>query len=287
MASIQEPKKALSTYFLYLNENRERFVKELGDKAKAKGGLAAVTSYASEKYRSLSAEEKKVYEQKAVEAKAEYEKKLAEFKAQGGQVGQRRAEKRARKAGDASKKMKPADMPKRPAGGAYGCYVAEHRAAIQGSLPAGSPCTMVAKKAGEQWSALGPQDREKFEKQYQEKKAAFELAMKEWKEKQGDAAEEAEDDENGEDDAEDADDHKDVLEVPSPAKKARVSAPTSKGKTEASEKVLDEAKKEGLALKLKSLLDNPKMSGKDAGAVLEVLRKAGGKVVEAKKALLA
>jgi len=145
---------------------------------------------------------------------------------------------------------------------------------------------MVSKIASERWNKVSAQEREKYEKQYQEKKVAYEEAMKEWKAKQDDAAENDEDEEDGEEDVED-DAADDVLEVPSPAKKARVSTSSLKGTTEASEKALAEAKNEGLAIKLKSLMENPKMSGKDAGTVLNALRKAGGKVVDAKKALLA
>jgi len=282
MASIEEPKKPMTTFFIYLNENRAKFTQELGDKAKERG---AISAYASQKYNSLSAEQKKVYEQKSAEQKAAYEKAMAEFKAQGGQVGQRKAEKRERKEKKEKRAARKAsNMPKRPAGGAYGCYLAEHRALIQSSLPAGSPCTEASKVASDQWKKLSPKDKEKFEKVYEKKKAAYEEAMKEWKAKQ--TCEDGEDEDEGEEDAEDAAAEDEVLAMPSPPKKARLSAPSSKGKSEGSEMVLAEAKKEGLALKLKTLMENPKTSGKDAGTLLDALRKADGKVVEAKKALL-
>merc|ERR1719453_2777381 len=95
---------------------------------------------------------------------------------------------------------KALNMPKKPAGGAYGCYVAEHRASIQGSLPAGSKCTEVSKIAGDRWKKLSPKDKEKFEKLYEEKKAAYEEAMKEWKAKQ--TCDDGEDDEDEEEDVE-------------------------------------------------------------------------------------
>merc|ERR1712224_444702 len=90
---------------------------------------------------------------------------MVEFKAQGGQVGQRKAEKRERKEKKEKKaERKALNMPKKPVGGAYGCYVAEHRASIQSSLPAGSPCTEVGKIASDRWKKLSPKDKEKFEK---------------------------------------------------------------------------------------------------------------------------
>jgi hypothetical protein len=209
---------------------------------------------------------------------------MAEFKAQGGEVGQRRAEKRERK-GLAGKKTRPVDKPKKPVGGAFGCYMAEHRASIMASLPAGSRCTEISKIGGDRWKNLSPKDKEKFEKLYEEKKAAFDEAMKEWKAKQ--TCEDGEGEEDGEEDVEDDAADDEVVAMPSPHKKARLNASSSKGKSEGNEMVLAEAKKEGLAITFKRLMENPKLSKMDAGTLLDALRKAGGSVVAARKALLA
>jgi len=216
----------MTAYFIYLNNNRQSFVNELGEKASAQG---AVASHASKKWNALSDAKKKEYQTAAAEAKATYEKAMADFKAQGGEVGKRRAEKRARQDKKAAKIAKKAlGMPKRPAGGAYGCYMSENRAAIQSSLPAGSKCTEVSKIGSERWNKLSAKEKEKFEKQYEEKKAAFEEAMKEWKSKQ--VTEGDNDDEDAEEDAEEDEkqEEDDVLALPTPAKKPRVSASSPK-----------------------------------------------------------
>merc|ERR1712187_765539 len=88
--------------------------------------------------------------------------------------------------------------PKKPAGGAYGVYMSHHRDEIQKSLPAGSKVTAVSKVGGERWKALGAKEKEKYEKEYQAKKAKYESELKAWKETNGggnNADDEEEDDE--------------------------------------------------------------------------------------------
>lgn len=71
-----KPKKAMSAYFLWLNENREQNVKEAGT-----SNLGAVAKLAGEKWKGMSADQRKVYEDKAAKLKAEYEKEMAAWKA--------------------------------------------------------------------------------------------------------------------------------------------------------------------------------------------------------------
>eukprot|EP00746_Dinoflagellata_sp_MGD_P166379 gnl/MRDRNA2_/MRDRNA2_96215_c0_seq1.p1 gnl/MRDRNA2_/MRDRNA2_96215_c0~~gnl/MRDRNA2_/MRDRNA2_96215_c0_seq1.p1 ORF type:complete len:200 (+),score=60.59 gnl/MRDRNA2_/MRDRNA2_96215_c0_seq1:143-742(+) len=68
-----------------------------------------------------------------------------------------------------------------------------------------------------------------------------------------------------------------ALAEASPQKKRKVATPDS---------VMDEAKQEGLHLKLKGMLENPKIVSKEPQVLLDALRKAGGKVCEAKRFLL-
>lgn len=49
--------------------------------------------------------------------------------------------------------LEDANAPKKPAGGAYGVFVSENRAAIQATLPAGSGVPAIGKEAGRQWKA--------------------------------------------------------------------------------------------------------------------------------------
>merc|ERR1711920_592510 len=99
----------------------------------------------------------------------------------------------------AKKAKKDADnasgKPKRPAGGAYGVYVAHHRSEIHKSLPAGSTVAAVSKIAGERWKALSAKDRQKYEDEYKVKKTKFDADLKMWQENHG-----------GDNDDDDADD---------------------------------------------------------------------------------
>merc|ERR1719453_2249968 len=184
----------MSAYFLYIQENREKVQKELGVK-----DFGPVTKTLSERWKNLPANIKASFDKKAGDLKAQYEKDLAAFKEAGGVKGEKRKEKRDAKAEKAAKKAKKeanADKPKKPAGGAYGIFVAEKRAEIMKSLPAGSKCTAVSKVAGERWSALPEKERKPFEAKYQEKKAKYEEELKAWKAAQGTSKEDDEDDDD-------------------------------------------------------------------------------------------
>merc|ERR1712146_34809 len=93
-----------------------------------------------------------------------------------------------------------ADKPKKPAGGAYGVFLAANRAAIVKSLPNGSKVTEVSKVAAERFKALGAKEKAKYEAEYQVKKAKYEEELKAWKASKGVAAEEDADDEDVDDD---------------------------------------------------------------------------------------
>ena len=100
-------------------------------------------------------------------------------------MAQKRKEKRDKKRereARAEKKEANAGKPKKLAGGAYGCYLTQHRAEIIKNMPAGSPCTMMTKIASEQWNALSEPQKAPYVEQYEQKKAAYEVEMKAWKE---------------------------------------------------------------------------------------------------------
>merc|ERR1712204_153776 len=104
--------------------------------------------------------------QKAFEvAKKKYEVDMEAFLAAGG-VKQKgaaalRTEKRKAKEG---KKVKDPNAPKKPVGGAYGCFLAAHRAEFQKACP--GDITGVAKLAGQKWKDLPETDKEKYNKEY-------------------------------------------------------------------------------------------------------------------------
>merc|ERR1719218_294363 len=122
---------------------------------------------------------------------------MVAFKEAGGEAGQKRKERKAakeEKAANKAKKEANADKPKKPAGGAYGIFLAKSRADIVKSLPNGSKVTEVSKVAAERFKALGAKEKAKYEEE-----------LKAWKASKGEAAEEDADDEDVEDDG-DADD---------------------------------------------------------------------------------
>ncbi|CAJ1437409.1 unnamed protein product [Effrenium voratum] len=135
--------------------------------------ITAVTKLAGERFRALGEEEKAVYQKKYEEAKAKYEEDMKGFLEAGG-------EKKARKSKEEKvkpKKEKDPEAPKRPAGGAYGCFLAKHRAAFAEQCK-GKPVTAVTKLASEKWKALSDEEKKVFEAEYKAKKSAYDEAMK-------------------------------------------------------------------------------------------------------------
>merc|ERR1711994_1002037 len=95
-----------------------------------------------------------------------------------------------------ARKAAKADQPKKPQT-AYFLWLNENRAALAKEAPGG--VSEVAKLGGERWKALKPSDKAKFEKLAAEKKAVYDQAMKEYKEKNAGAEEEDEEEEEDED----------------------------------------------------------------------------------------
>ena len=184
MAATEEPKKAMTAYFLYLQANRDAVQKELGLGVKDFG---PVTKELSARWKGLGAKEKASFEKQAADAKAEYEKAMEAFKAAGGVKGAKRKERKEEKDAKAAKKAKKeanaaSGKPKQLAGGGCGRYLAHHRDEIQKSLPAGSKCTAVSKAAGEQWKALSANNKKKYEAEYNVMKAKYYKELAAWKE---------------------------------------------------------------------------------------------------------
>merc|ERR1719323_2667208 len=154
----------------------------------------------------MSAAQKAPYEKKAADAKQAYEKAIEEFKAQGGVAGSRRKEKAdARKelldkrAKKRARQERNADKPKRPQT-AFWLWLAENRAALANEAGTAA-CPAVAKLGSERWKNLDAKLKAPFEKQAAAKKAEYDKALKEYKEKRGTAA----DDDEAEDEEEDDD----------------------------------------------------------------------------------
>jgi hypothetical protein len=174
-AKLQQPKKpAGGGYGQYLAEKRPEFV------AKCAGQpISAVSKLAGEAWKALSEDEQAPYKKAFEEAQVKYKADLEAFLAAGG-VKQKgaaalRSEKRKAKEGQ-PKKQKDPNAPKRPAGGAYGCFLAAHRAEFQKECP--GSITGVAKIAGEKWKVLPAAEKEEHEKEFAKKTAAYTEAMK-------------------------------------------------------------------------------------------------------------
>jgi len=141
--------------------------------------VSAVSKLAGQAWGALSEAQKQPYKEKFVEAQTKYKADMETFLAAGGEkqkgAGALRTEKRKAKEGKL-KKQKDPNAPKRPAGGAYGCFMAANRAAFAKQCP--GSITEVAKLAGEKWKAASAAEKEKYEKEYKVKADAYQEAMK-------------------------------------------------------------------------------------------------------------
>jgi len=205
MAELQEPKKAMTAFFIYLNANREKLVKDMPPDRKSGG--AGASKFASEQWKVMSAAGKKPYEDKAAANKSVYDKALEAFKAAGGQVGKRKAEKKEKKGKESKKAKRAKGGPKRPTGGGFGQYLNEVRKSVMEKLPPGSnKITDTAKVVAAQWKALPEDKQAPYKKLYEDKAKAYKIEFEKWKKEQPAKDEEADDGEDGDDDEEDEDD---------------------------------------------------------------------------------
>merc|ERR1719329_2123070 len=145
-----------------MNEKRAEFMKLCAGQP-----ITAVSKLAGDNWKKLSEKEKAPYQKKYEAAKAQFEKDMAAFLAAGGVKEKGAAALRAekRKAKEGKKKKKDPNAPKRPAGGAYGQFLAEKRPEFIEKC-AGQPITAVSKMAGEAWKKLSDAQKKPYEKKY-------------------------------------------------------------------------------------------------------------------------
>jgi len=284
IASEQPKRPAGGAFGVFLAEKRPEFTKACeGQKA------TAVSKLASEKWQAVSEKEKAQYQKKYEEKKAQFETDMKAFLDAGGEktkgVAALRAEKRKAK----EAKKKDPNAPKKPAGGGYGVFLAENRAAIVKKLPADHKITDVSKAAGEQWKNLSDAAKKPYQDKFLKKQEEYKAAFAEYKKNLGEDAEE-------EDDEEDEGEEKEEEER-SPPKKARKEeaapkkAPKKAGKPQApviEPDVLKKAQGLGLESSLQNLLGRPEITAKDLpqAKLLDALQKNDGLVNKAKHALL-
>lgn len=310
--AAEQPKKVTGGAFgQFLAENRSKLA------AECKGQPAtAVVKLASTKFKALGAAEAKVYTDKYEKAKVQFEKDMAAFLAAGGEKkAVKRKGDKLDKEGKKKKKVKDADAPKKPAGGAYGCFLNKNRPAFMKEC-AGQPITAVSKIAGERWKALSAADKKPFEEEYETKKAAYVAAMKDYvppakeegdepvlsKKEQKDAAKAEKEDAKKEakEAKEAAKQEKKDAKLNAKAMKSSLLKSTAKkvvGKKAAAAKpagvelmpnVAAKAEKAGLTEVLLKLVarDDVKESGKTQLQMLAALESNGGLLHPAKRALL-
>ena len=160
---------------------------EISETPECKGKpLGFVTKEVSARFKALNKEQKDEWQEKYVVAKHEHKKKMEAFFAAGGKSKKvvakkkRSGAKRTKAAKKLKKTTKDDKAPKKPAGGAYACFLAKNRPLFakecEGKM--GKSMTAIAKLAGTRWKELGAEEREPFNAEYKAKKAAYDEAKK-------------------------------------------------------------------------------------------------------------
>jgi len=283
-ASLEQPKKPAGGGFgQFMAAKRAEFVKECKGQP-----ISAVQKLGSERWKQVSESEKESYNKAFKEAQKKYNADMESFLAAGG-VKQKgaaalRSERKKAKEGK-TKKQKDPNAPKKPVGGAYGCFLNANRAAFQKACP--GDITGVAKMAGGKWKELPDNEKEKYNKEYQQKVAQYQEALKSYTPPPREEDEEK--------------------EAEPPTKKARVGSTSTtiettakaraKGKPKAKvapeeaveipDGVIAKAEKAGMAGVLQKLMVHPDMkrAGISAAKALSALEVSGGLLHPARKAL--
>merc|ERR1719188_2502914 len=157
-------KRPLSGYFTWLKDSRKTI--------KGKN-VAEVAKKAGEMWKSLSADKKKVYEDRAIKAKAEYAAYIAKvkdtegFKAYQSELAVARKKRLQRSVKSAMRKVPMDSSLKRPLSG-YMLWFKDARKTIKGKNIA-----EVGKKAGEMWKSLPAEKKKPFADRAQEAKEKY------------------------------------------------------------------------------------------------------------------
>ncbi|CAJ1437412.1 unnamed protein product [Effrenium voratum] len=299
----EQPKKPAGGAFgQFLAEKRPELMKETQGQP-----ITAVTKLASERFKALGDEERAAYQKKYEEAKAKFEEDMKAFLEAGGEKKARKT--KGSKGAEKLKRKKDPAAPKKPAGGAYGCFLAKNRSAFADQCK-GQPVTAVTKLASEKWKALSEEEKKVFEEEYQTKKAAYEEAMKsyvplpsaeaeeppakkarmskEQKEAAKEAAKEAKESSKKEKQEAKAKQTKEKAKAKAVKPKAKGKPATSTPEVELQATVAAKAEKVGLKDQLMKLVarDDIKASGKSQTAALKALEESNGLIHPARRALL-
>lgn len=289
MASLEQPKKAVSAYWLWLGENRAEIAKKVGSSK-----VSEVAKAAGEMWKALPEAQKTPFEKRAAAAKDEYEKAMAAFKEQGGVPAARKSKKDK----DDKKKVKDTNAPKKPVGGGYGAFLAEKRVEIKASLPKDHKMTDVAKKCSEMWKEVCESEKKKYEDIFHAKFEAYKKELEEYRKTTGNDADDEEAEEAEESPKKETPQKRtsqtkrgtpdgDARKTPAP-KRGRGAVKAKPQEVAIDDTVMQEAEKQGLAGALKSLANRDDVKGGSytSRVLFEALKSSNGLVNPARRALL-
>lgn len=175
------PKRPMSAYFLWMNENREKIQADLGTK-----NVGEVGKEAGERWKKVTAADRKKYEDKAEKAKADYEKtmavfqkssKFAEWKAAQSDAKEAKGEKVAGK-----KREREEGEPKRPQSAYFLWLNTVGREDLKKSSP-DAKVTEIAKMGGETWGKMETKEKKPWEDKAEKLKAQYQKDVAEFKAK--------------------------------------------------------------------------------------------------------
>lgn len=152
---VNKPKRSTSAYFFFLAHCRQEAAKAGNYPSK----IAEFTKECSEKWRNLTKETKKPFDDAAAEDKKRYEAEMAQYKG----------------------KVVDPNKPKRPPT-AYFIFLADFRIKMANS---GIEHKDLLRKAGEDWRNMSPEMKKPYEKKALEESKKYEEAMTEYRKSGG------------------------------------------------------------------------------------------------------
>jgi len=171
---LNTPKRPLSAYFLWANENRDSI-----KKANPNASITEMSKLLGDQWKGVSESDKKLFQDAFAKASATYQKEMEKYKKTPEYAAHQELVKQAKM--DDSKKpfKKDANAPKRPPSG-YLIWTTEvGRAKFVKSNPDAS-VTEVVKALAAQWKELPESEREKYNEKGAKRKAAYQKELEKY-----------------------------------------------------------------------------------------------------------
>lgn len=150
------PKRPPTAYLLFSNAVRNKVKAEL-ESGGEKVSLPEVSKETGERWRKLSAKEKKKYEDQHAKLMEPFEQEMAKYKA------------------EKEKNAKP-----KKSLTAFFLFSNDHRAEVKKANP-DLPVSDIAKEMGKKWKAVKPAQKKKYEELAAKEKQKYEKALEKWK----------------------------------------------------------------------------------------------------------